>query len=160
MAVIQFVISAAWCRSTQRSSQGSVENKASSSFIPHFPFPKGLMTSQLLVTSQMQDHMSETFEPDLYPLQPWPLEGKRAVRCPRGWRQGRSSEQEHLTHMWVCLCGQPDCAQLAISLRRHLPYVCELQSPNYLHVNIWVLLISTHDNEWGMALVKNKKEKN
>lgn len=94
------------------------KKKACSSFIPYFPpLTKGLMTSQLLVTSQMLDHMSETFAGWPAQQQLRPLEAKRAARFPRGQEGEPGSCQSAGSvgeHSWgfVYVDNQRSCHQL------------------------------------------------
>lgn len=89
------------------------------------------MTSQLLVTSQMLDHMSETFAGRPAQQQLRPLEARRergslwVERVSPRATVGRKFEcvcvcvmgahfrgQEHLTHACVSICGHPESLQL------------------------------------------------
>lgn len=89
------------------------------------------MTSQLLVTSQMLDHMSETFAGRLAQQQLRPLEARRergSLWVERGSPRATVGRkfvcvcvcemgahfrgQEHLTHACVSICGHPESLQL------------------------------------------------
>lgn len=105
------------------------------------------MTSQLLVTSQLLDHMSETFAGWLTSLAAQ-LQGKETGghfrpkvpqgvvgRC-EGWRQpgkvgGHSSGQEHLTHEWVCLCGPLECPSCHHLEKTYIVYL-------WVHASLWI----------------------